>query len=207
MTSPEARILAPMRLSSLVTLAAAFAGAIGCGSNVATGSGGNGTGGESNAISPCPAAEPSAGNVPCGTEDFRCTYGDSVRPECRHDWICNAGKWTTTKNVCVEPPPNTCGTTPPTEGAICNGFEGSVCTFGSDICLCSACSGGPCMPNAKWSCAKPPAGCPATAPNDGSTCDQPGADCTYGFPCGSAGAHVKCTNGLWKWDTEIACPL
>lgn len=203
-----------MRVLSFLGLAAMVA-AIGCGSNVVTGAGGNGTGGGdgsggSNGTggnSPCPAAEPSSGKAPCSTPDFRCTYGDSVPPECRHEWICTGGFWTTTKDVCIEPPPDVCGGAEPATGSMCNGFDGAVCTYGDDICLCSACSGGPCMMNAAWSCAKPPAGCPAVVPNDGSPCSQPGADCTYGFPCGNSGAHVKCAGGLWKWSDEIACPL
>jgi hypothetical protein len=197
-----------MKVGALGVLAAVVVVAGGCGSNVMTGTGGNtGSGGQGGASGPCPAAEPSGGMACPGVPDgFRCTYGDEVRPECRHDWICSGGSWTTTKSLCVQSP--NCGGVMIVDGDSCAGEDGSVCTSGDVICLCSACGAGPCMQNAAWTCANPPtgAGCPPAVPNDGSPCDAPSADCTYGLPCGGAGTHVTCKNGLWLWDQQIECP-
>jgi hypothetical protein len=197
-----------------------------CGGNVAVGSNGAGGGhpstttgttttgatttgttttGGGGASGGCPAAEPSGG--PCATAGLRCTYGDSVRPECRSDWTCSGGAWTTTKGVCIAPPPGHCPDASPA-GASCGGRDGDVCTYGTTLCVCSQCPTGPCMaPPPKWSCAAAPAGaCPPSAPNDGTPCDAPGAHCSYGFPCGGSGAVVDCKDGRWTWDPQIACP-
>jgi hypothetical protein len=171
------------------------------------GSGGSsgGTGGTS--PSGCPAA--ATPGAACTTPNLRCTYGDEVRPECRQDWLCLNGTWTTTKSICLEPPAGTCSSTPPTVGAVCD-TEAAVCDFpDGTLCLCSSCSAGPCAaPPPKWQCAPPPstAGCPALVPNDGSACSTEGTECQYGNPCGPSGAVVHCTNGAWKWQTDIACP-
>src|SRR5262249_23587693 len=107
-------------------------------------------------------------------------------PDCRHDWICHDGTWTTTKSICIEPEPGVCPAAEPAQGTVCAGAEAAVCTHGNDICLCSNCPGGPCMQEAVWSCSKPPSttGCPAVVPNDGEACSQVGLECTYGIVCG-----------------------
>jgi hypothetical protein len=43
-------------------------------------------------------------------------------------------------------------------------------------------------------------------PNDGTACATPDASCTYGLPCGGAGAIVTCTSGTWLWATGLDCP-
>jgi hypothetical protein len=197
----------------LGVMAVILLAASGCGSSVVAGTGGNnnGTGGNGSGASPCPAAEPSAGNVPCTgvPEGFRCTYGDSVRPECRHDWTCSGGTWLTTKSFCQDPPPDACAPAEPQNGVDCTASNGATCTYGDDICTCSLCPGGPCMQNPTWVCSKPPTnpGCPPVVPNDGTACDAPAADCTYGMPCGGSGMHVTCKNGTWLWDLNMECPL
>ncbi len=177
------------------------------GSGGAGGTGGAGTGGSGGgAPGPCPTTAPSGGS--CTEEGRRCTYGVDVRPDCRQEWQCHSGKWMTTKSVCIEPPT-----------AVCNGaIAGDVCaaegdhcvTAGSTICTCSACLGGPCMaPPPKWSCNGPPTtkGCPTLVPNDGTSCTQNGVECVYGNPCLGSGADVKCTQGVWTWNTMIACAV
>ncbi|MFT3773823.1 MAG: hypothetical protein QM820_51290 [Minicystis sp.] len=205
-----------MRVATSFLLLAAIA-AVGCGSTVVAGTGGGsstgtGTGGDTGGGSPCPAVDPIGGasavsclGVPPG---FRCTYGESVRPECRREWICNNGFWSTTGNLCIEPPPDACNLAEPTSNSMCGDNEGAVCTYGPDICVCTSCAGGPCMQNAAWFCAKAPTGnCPPIVPNDGTVCDQPGAVCSYGLFCSATGTQAKCMNGLWKWDNDVACPL
>ncbi|APR83908.1 Hypothetical protein A7982_09257 [Minicystis rosea] len=200
--------------SSLLFFLALLAG---CGSSIVTGgtggAGGNtntggstGTGDDPVGESPCPPAEPSGLaclGVPSG---FRCTYGDSVRPDCRREWFCTDGKWVTAKNLCLEPPAGACVPAEPAQSTLCED-EGAACTYGNDFCVCSSCTGGPCMQNAVWTCFKPPSGCPAIVPNDGTVCQTPGATCTYGSPCSAFGAKAVCENGLWKWDSEQVCPL
>jgi hypothetical protein len=83
---------------------------------------------------------------------------------------------------------------------------GEGCTYGNSFCYCG-CGGGPCGLPFQWQCADPPTtpGCPAIVPNDGTPCSSQGLQCTYGNVCTSAGALVNCINGLWTWDTAIAC--
>jgi hypothetical protein len=195
-------------MNKLILLLAATFLSFGCGT-VATGGTGAGTGSGGSTGAPCPVMEPIGGascaGVPAGR---RCTYGSSVRPECRDVWICNGSIWQTTKGICPQPPPGECGTTQPAQGTVCPTTD-DVCTYQDIICICSECPGGPCMtPPPKWSCAPPPAaGCPAVAPNDGTACSMNGLSCTYGFPCSQAGAVVDCKNGTWVWDLMIGCPV
>jgi hypothetical protein len=62
-------------------------------------------------------------------------------------------------------------------------------------------------PPIEWQCAGPPttAGCPPVVPNDGTPCSDEGVMCTYGLICSMSGALVSCKNGLWLWNTMIAC--
>jgi hypothetical protein len=178
------------------------------GSGGATGGSGGATGGTGGTSpSGCPASAPAG--QPCTTPDLRCTYGDSVRPECRNEWICNGGTWVTTKALCLAAPPGECTTTVPTDGTVCT-TDGTVCDYpDGTLCLCNACSTGPCAaPPPKWECTPPPTGpgCPAIVPNDGSPCSAPeGTQCTYGIPCGPSGAIATCTNGAWLWEKHLLC--
>ncbi len=176
------------------------------GGHVSTGSALDSTG-TGTTGSPCPATEPQGGS--CSAPDgFRCTFGSSVRPECRNEWLCSHGEWLSTKGQCFDPPEQDCAFSKPPTGSVCPA-EGDVCPLGDDtICICSSCAGGPCMaPPAKWQCAPPPstAGCPKVVPNDGTACSQNGLSCTYGFICSGSGAMVECKGGLWKWQQDIAC--
>lgn len=196
-----------LAVASLVLLA-------GCGSSVIVGGNGGsptttgtgavtGTGGSAGAA--CPTVEPTGGSCAGSPEGLRCTYGDQTRPECRDEWLCSAGTWTTTKSACAMS--TACGSTQPTPGTDCP-MDGAVCTYGSTLCICSQCPGGPCMaPPAKWECAGPPTGpgCPAVAPNAGTPCGAAGAMCTYGFICGGSGVETQCTSGLWVWNDMVAC--
>jgi hypothetical protein len=154
----------------------------------------------------CPAVEPAGGSC-VAPEGQRCTYGEQVRPECRHDWTCSNGAWATTKSVCLSPPADHCNFTEPPSG-VC-GQEGDICVVGAaTICQCSSCFGGPCMaPPPKWACSGPPAmpGCPAIVPNDGTACSAEGLECAYGNPCSGSGAFAICKAGKWLWDLQIAC--
>lgn len=182
-------------------------GSSGAGGSSGTGgsSGSAGSGGTS--PSGCPASEPASGQA-CSTPDLRCTYGDTVRPECRDEWLCNAGKWTTTKSVCQHY--TACPSAPPSVGSVCS-KESMVCDYpDGTLCLCASCVGGPCSPPPPhWQCALPPTtpGCPAIVPNDGSACSAAeGTKCVYGNVCGPSGASVTCSGGAWKWEKQIPCP-
>src|SRR5262245_51413003 len=82
----------------------------GCGGGVETGSSSSGSGSSSGGTggSFCPMTEPLGGSCAGVPEAFRCTYGDAVRPDCRNEWFCLNGVWTTTKSTCIEPPPDHC---------------------------------------------------------------------------------------------------
>ena len=179
-----------------------------CGGNVnvggAAGTGGtndsSGASGSSGDLA-CPTTEPSG--QACDVASVRCTYGDSVRPDCRDDWTCLNGVWTTTKSVCAMF--TTCPAAQPAETSDCSD-ESEVCAYGNTLCECNACTGGPCMQTPKWQCSSPPSSpCPAAVPNDGSACPQEGLQCNYGHPCGISGASVMCKDGAWLW-VAIPCP-
>jgi hypothetical protein len=206
-----------LRLPLLLTLSA-LVGLAACGGNVvAEGTGGDGTGGNgtgangtggstTSSVMSCPSVEPSAGGS-CAAEaaGFACTYGDSVRPECRNLYVCNEGMWEATGSACVSPPAGDCPASQPSAQTTCANM-GDVCTYGDTICACS-CGGGACIPPIAWLCTPPPttSGCPAVVPNDGTPCSVPGVQCTYGNVCSISGAQVTCTSGLWSWDMMIAC--
>jgi hypothetical protein len=141
------------------------------------------------------------------TQGLVCSYGDSVRVDCRDVWTCSAGIWDMGKTDCPMPPTGTCGSSAPADGTTCS-TQGDLCTYGDTLCLCSECPGGPCMaPPPKWTCSGPPttAGCPPIAPNEGSACSMDGLMCTYGFPCGGSGANAVCSGGSWAWQ-GVGCP-
>jgi hypothetical protein len=198
----------------------------GCGSSVVTGTGGTGTGTQSTSTTGtqststgttstgtgtpggCPAAEPTGGSCAGLQDGLECTYGSSVRPECRDQWTCASGQWEEAGTACAMT--TTCGTTEPTAGSVCqpSGAGGDVCTYGNTICICDACTGGLCTSGPiMWLCVLPPAtpGCPAVAPNEGAPCTSNGLECTYGKLCSISGVETQCTNGVWTWP-PVACP-
>jgi hypothetical protein len=159
---------------------------VGCGGSVVTPKGGTGgvgtgpgTGGGTTGL--CPASEPTPGtacSLPAGS---LCTYGDSVRPDCRTEVTCgNGGTWMASHTACKMTPAGDCPAAEPAKQTVCAN-DGDVCTYGNDICLCNACSLGPCMaPPPKWTCSPPPGdGCPAVAPNSGTSCTQENLMCSY----------------------------
>jgi hypothetical protein len=182
------------------------AGTTGTGAST-TGTGASGTGG-SVGTSSCPGSEPTEGASCAGAPaELRCTYGASVRPECRSVWLCTAGSWTTTHSACA-PTGNDCGTTEPAPQTVCTTM-GDLCVYGDSICYCG-CGGGPaCISPIDWKCADPPTtpGCPAVVPNDGTPCTADGVQCTYGTTCTPSGAQLSCTGGRWFWNLNIPCPV
>jgi hypothetical protein len=170
----------------------------GCGpATTTTGAGGGSNGG-------CPVNEP-VGGASCDlTAAPACSYGDTVRPECRDVWTCAGGVWSTAKTACAQFPPGVCGNMSQ-EGLTCT-TQGAVCTYGDTICMCDDCAAGPCMAPPIWQCISPPAApCPMIAPNEGSACSTEGAQCDYGFLCAGEGEQATCTNGLWVWTQNVAC--
>jgi hypothetical protein len=223
-----------MNYELIFCMAVLAGGAAACGASVVTGPGDSGTGagagasttggggttsagtggatgaGGATSGSPCPATATAAGSCAGVAPGFRCTYGDDARPDCREVTQCIGGAWTPMPSACSMS--TVCGVTQPTAGTVCSndGTLSAACTYGDVICLCDACAAGPCMaPPTDWQCAGPPttAGCPSVVPNDGTPCTAEGTQCTYGFVCSQfgAGAEVSCTNGLWLWNTMIAC--
>lgn len=151
----------------------------------------------------CPAQEPVGGSM-CPTPLLLCTYGDAVKPECRHAYQCLGSGWQPQTSSCVEPAD--CSFASPDQVCMVNG---ETCTVGNSICTCTSCAFGPCMaPPPKWSCAGPPAtpGCPPTIPNIGTACATPDLQCIYGNPCVGSGAIAECKSGAWDWAGPVACP-
>jgi hypothetical protein len=189
------------------------AGASTTGTTTGAGAGTTGTGasttgaGGSTSTGPCPLSPPTGSTSCAGVPDqFECTYGDSVRPDCRTAWICSNGTWTSTTSACAEPPPSVCGSSEPPAGTVCTNM-GDVCTYGDSICFCGCGGGVLCAAPVEWQCNGPPTtpGCPAIAPNDGTACAEDGVQCTYGESCTPTNAVVACTNGLWLWNTMLVC--
>lgn len=153
----------------------------------------------------CPSAEPAAEGA-CSSEGLRCSYGESVVPECRRGYRCLSGSWQVDGLGCGDGPAD-CGTATPPDGAEC--FEQqALCVSGESLCVCGPCGGAGCPdPPWGWSCGGSDGqpGCPAVVPNDGTACASPGAVCHYGVFCASE-ASVKCLQGTWIWDPPMACP-
>jgi len=164
------------------------------------GAGASGSGGAGGYVR-CPDTLP-ADNTACSIDELFCTYGSDLRPLCRDQARCSGGLWFTFEANC---PPQACGTKP-THGTVCS-QEGQMCAYsGGPICVCSSCTGGPCMPPPPvWTCSAPGMGCPDVMPNSGTACSQAGLECRYGDPSFS-GAALKCEAGEWTAFSE-PCPL
>ena len=172
------------------------------GTSTSTGTG-TSTGTSSGSGSPCPAAEPQGGA--CSLEGFRCTYGDSVRADCRSAVTCMGGMWVGETTACSMSTVCNQFKTPPA-GQACDPSAAQFCVIGDTLCGCSQCLEGPCMAGpVTWQCAGPPStpGCPPVIPNDGSPCTSPGVLCSYGYPCGGSGANAACKDGLWRWTGQL----
>jgi hypothetical protein len=154
--------------------------------------------------SECPGSQPQGGSACSAAQDgLRCTYGDSVRPDCRDVFLCTGGSWQTTGNTCITP--TDCPASEPSSTTQCQN-QGDVCTYGDDICYCGCGGGVECMAPFPWSCQAPPGdGCPSLVPNDGTACPGNVMECDYGDPCDPSGAVVDCTGGYWRWNQMIAC--
>jgi hypothetical protein len=156
---------------------------------------------------PCPASEPAGGESCAGVPDpFNCSYGSSVRPECRDLWTCSGGTWTTAKTACVDPPPGACPASEPGTGVTCGTGTGDVCVYGETLCYCGCYGGDFCGAPYQWVCAPPPTttGCPAVAPNAGTPCSGL-LQCVYGAVCSPDEAVATCTLGFWQWSANLAC--
>ena len=137
-----------------------------------------------------------------------CSYGTSVRPECRDLRTCSEGTWTSDQNACVQPPPGFCPAAEPVAGTSCGSGSGDdVCVYGDTLCFCGCNGGILCSgPPYQWQCAPPPStsGCPAAAPNAGTPCSG-AIQCVYGNACTPDEAVATCTAGIWQWNTGLAC--
>lgn len=179
----------------------------------ASGGGGAAPSPESYAGGPCPEAPPTPGSECEGSGVF-CSYGDGAEPGCRQGYACHvSGTWqsaSTSWGSCPEVP-GVCETMP--EGS-CERV-GERCTFEGLVCACSAerteqCGGDGCHPldppiPQRWECTTPrlQEGCPESAPNAGTRCDDETFSCLYGEGC--SGASVTCKDGYHAWEAAL-CP-
>ena len=184
----------------------------GAGGTASSGSGGSGGSGAAGA---CPATAPAEGSS-CDLPDQRCGYGDSLRPRCRDLLDCDGGQWTIVDMPPCVPPHPSCPAQIPPAGTECTAdLVGTHCEFTGEATFCQCTDmicGGPCqlIDPPEYFCNGPPAaaGCPDVAPNIGTPCDTPGAECPYlGGACFTEGVLAVCENGVWFWDDEVVCPL
>lgn len=157
----------------------------------------------------CPPNVPTAGDA-CSSAGVVCEYGLDPRIGCRTHATCDAGEWQLAISGCPPMPgpgEDGCPDTPP-DGGVC-ASDGLICDMGGGtLCACGQCVGGPCSLDPRWACAEPPTtpGCPAAAPELGSTCTSPDLVCVYGVCATTISAGRRCVNGIWT-DEPIACPV
>lgn len=148
-------------------------------------------------FSKCPVDEPDV-DAECGGSVLWCTYGDSVRVDCRATYYCATSGWKKMRD-CVTASAGLCPAAPtsgdcsalasePADKRICDYVDGTLCACKepcSDLAWC-------------WECIKPPTNgeCPAIAPNYGDPCVSQGETCEYGNPC-HGGARRICREGIW----------
>jgi hypothetical protein len=84
----------------------------------------------------------------------------------------------------------------PTSQSSCAAVPQDIaCYYGEFICMCYGSAGG-----SLWACGKPPAGCPTTVPNNGSSCNVAGMSCSYDFRgCATVPTAAVCTEGKWLY--------
>ena len=153
----------------------------------------------------CPASEPNQGD-PCAL-GINCSYGSSVRPDCRHRWSCLAGGWNAISLTCPQAPVGYCPAQQPMASScvpMTNPNERAGCEYpGNVYCQCTCPNSGAnagCAPMEQWVCYGPPTtpGCPPVVPNLGTVCTVQGTQCAYGDPCNVGGLAVYCEAGIWQ---------
>jgi hypothetical protein len=159
----------------------------------------------------CSDHEPSEG-ASCRTNISICSFGDSLRPDCRSLWTCSSvadggSVWHNLRSGCSQPPDGYCpGPQPPVSTCtLASVPAGSVCQYpGNVLCRCSAQR--PDYTAYNWACYGPPStnGCADVAPNLGTPCSVQGTQCVYADPC-AGGIGVYCRAGIWV-NGFITCP-
>jgi hypothetical protein len=84
-------------------------------------------------------------------------------------------------------------------------MESISCTYPQGRCTCTR-NIGPIALEPLWVCSDPEAGCPTARPRLGTACSQPSKVCDYGSCSVDGGSAVRCDGGVWKLETNIACP-
>jgi hypothetical protein len=165
----------------------------------------------------CGDVDPSAyyGSSVCAVE---CTYGNDPLYACRPDFACVDGGWGLQQGAlaqvypCPSPPDASCpSTVDAADNANCS-VVGAVCTYGASACVCTVCTGG--CPDVEggvpvtWGCDAPPStpGCPAAAPNYGTSCSTDGVVCDYGNCYVGTWIEAKCSGGVWR-RTDNVCAI
>ena len=158
----------------------------------------------------CPPSPPAVGS-PCGKDRFLCSYGNSVRFDCRQHFKCFHGTWTEYGDGgCSLPPPGHCPAQP-MPGQYCTPAPTwsehlyrkimPACEYGSTTCVCPSCGSRfefcPTRrhyPKQVWVCIGPPKDldCPELVPNVGDGCDEQAKRCAYGESCNGHGAILFC---------------
>jgi hypothetical protein len=172
--------------------------------------------GEPVVFSSCPTTPPPIG-AKCTNEGEICEYGPSWWLACNEELRCTSGTWQ--KNNVFGPGPcgelDAAGSCPATwaeasaldaGGFTCPALD---CQYAEGYCECvSNCGGGgqvhPLVPGT-WLCQPATAGCPSPRPHLGTTCDEAGAQCQYGWPCG-CGQQLACGEGVWRGNPIPPCP-
>jgi hypothetical protein len=154
----------------------------------------------------CPADLASATGA-CPREGFVCEYAVTWNA-CADRAECHGGSWQKIQLDCETPPdiqkicPAKRADVP--EGSAC--AAEAACLFPEGRCDCTIPNSGPVQFDAghAWVCPKPAAGCPATRPRLGATCDTDKLECNYGACSVNGGKAIRCTDGNWQ-EEQIAC--
>ena len=219
--------IAPMRKALLATTSLILtASQIGCGGETAAchecahvDGGETGSDASTEPRLACPATEPQEGALCDGRLD--CTYGDSLRPDCRQMFVCQderAGEtapavWLL-RRPCISVPPGVCppDAPPPTACTpIADPNQRVPCEYPDHVlCICP-CTPSPTTPGCaeqKWTCYTGPKEpeCPTIVPNLGTACSVQGTRCVYGDRCTPWGRTTFCREGRWELGPAV-CPL
>ncbi len=161
-------------------------------------------------FSKCPEIAPTPGSN-CPIYGLYCTYGDSVRVDCRKGFGCSSHYQWNAGRECKEPPADYCPPNPG-QGSCLVRYPGGGDRFGTcaypdgTMCVCEPCPNKLCQNGPGWECVAPPTtnGCPRIIPNVGTPCQQQGLTCSYGVPCRDGRGLVICRSGTWFPTTNYA---
>jgi hypothetical protein len=155
----------------------------------------------------CPAQEPARGSACDVDPEAACEYGPLCGPHLTRRAQCVQGAWQVAVSSCNPPPPS-CPTAEPSEGAGCQqGWAPAPkrCSYGScdaggAAAVAFECSG------SSWTVVERCgiAACPSQTPSVGGACNYTGGACGYGNCAGAPTIYASCTQGAWSLQ-QVSC--